>query len=110
FGGEPALQGDRRVPAHVRRAGGEVGPGHQRSPAHGVQPLLRKAALGSRRKEDVAPGDLDKGPQPPHPRRVAGRFCAPMNRLIRAVDQISYWSGKTFAWLIVALTLVVSVE
>ena len=33
-----------------------------------------------------------------------------MNRLIRVVDQISYWSGKTFAWLIVALTLVVSVE
>jgi TRAP-type mannitol/chloroaromatic compound transport system permease small subunit len=30
--------------------------------------------------------------------------------LIRAVDQVSYWSGKTFAWLIVALTLVVSVE
>jgi TRAP-type mannitol/chloroaromatic compound transport system permease small subunit len=33
-----------------------------------------------------------------------------MNRLIRVVDQISYWSGKTFAWLIVALTFVVSVE
>src|SRR5712671_1778657 len=33
-----------------------------------------------------------------------------MNKLIRVVDQISYWSGKTFAWLIVALTLVVSVE
>jgi TRAP-type mannitol/chloroaromatic compound transport system permease small subunit len=32
------------------------------------------------------------------------------NKLIRVVDQISYWSGKTFAWLIVALTFVVSVE
>jgi TRAP-type mannitol/chloroaromatic compound transport system permease small subunit len=35
-----------------------------------------------------------------------------MNALpfIRTVDQISYWSGKAFAWLIVALTLVVSLE
>jgi TRAP-type mannitol/chloroaromatic compound transport system permease small subunit len=31
-------------------------------------------------------------------------------RLIRTIDLISYWSGKTFAWLIVALTGVVSVE
>src|SRR5215471_10090516 len=31
-------------------------------------------------------------------------------RLIRSVDLISYWSGKAFAWLIVALMLVVSVE
>ena len=31
-------------------------------------------------------------------------------RLLYTIDQISYWSGKTFAWLIVALTLVVSVE
>jgi TRAP-type mannitol/chloroaromatic compound transport system permease small subunit len=31
-------------------------------------------------------------------------------RLIRAIDQISYWSGKAFAWLIVALTFVVSIE
>ena len=31
-------------------------------------------------------------------------------RLIGAVDRISYWSGKAFAWLIVALTLVVSIE
>jgi len=30
--------------------------------------------------------------------------------LIRAIDRVSYWSGKLFAWLIVALTLVVSVE
>ena len=30
--------------------------------------------------------------------------------LIRAVDHVSYWSGKTFAWLIVALTFVVSFE
>jgi TRAP-type mannitol/chloroaromatic compound transport system permease small subunit len=31
-------------------------------------------------------------------------------RLIRTVDLISYWSGKMFAWLIVALTFVVSIE
>src|ERR1700752_1680727 len=31
-------------------------------------------------------------------------------RLIPAIDQISYWSGKAFAWLIVALTFVVSIE
>ncbi len=30
--------------------------------------------------------------------------------LIRAVDLFSYWLGKAFAWLIVALTFVVSVE
>lgn len=30
--------------------------------------------------------------------------------VLRAFDLVSYWSGKTFAWLIVALTLVVSVE
>jgi TRAP-type mannitol/chloroaromatic compound transport system permease small subunit len=31
-------------------------------------------------------------------------------RLIRTVDLVSYWSGKVSAWLIVALTLVVSIE
>src|SRR5881296_2785741 len=31
-------------------------------------------------------------------------------RLLRAIDQLSYWSGKAFAWLIVALTFVVSLE
>lgn len=31
-------------------------------------------------------------------------------RPIQVVDQVSYWSGKAFAWLIVALTFVVSVE
>src|SRR5512144_2321430 len=31
-------------------------------------------------------------------------------RLVRAIDDVSYWSGKAFAWLIVALTFVVSVE
>src|SRR5438105_15798516 len=30
--------------------------------------------------------------------------------LIRAIDQVSYWSGKAFAWLILGLTFVVSVE
>jgi TRAP-type mannitol/chloroaromatic compound transport system permease small subunit len=33
-----------------------------------------------------------------------------MTRLIRAIDQFSYWSGKGFAWFIVVLTVVVSVE
>jgi TRAP-type mannitol/chloroaromatic compound transport system permease small subunit len=31
-------------------------------------------------------------------------------RFIRTVDLISYWSGKASAWLIVALTFVVSIE
>lgn len=45
-------------------------------------------------------------------RRMAGFFRLGMNseRLLRAIDRCSYWSGKAFAWLIVALTLVVSVE
>ena len=30
--------------------------------------------------------------------------------LIRAADRVSYWSGKAFAWLIVALAFVVSLE
>jgi TRAP-type mannitol/chloroaromatic compound transport system permease small subunit len=30
--------------------------------------------------------------------------------IIRAVDRVSYWSGKIFAWMIVALTFVVSIE
>ena len=31
-------------------------------------------------------------------------------RLIHAIDEFSYWSGKAFAWLIVAATFVVSIE
>src|SRR5213079_3055567 len=31
-------------------------------------------------------------------------------RLLRAIDQLSYWSGKVFAWLIVVLMTVVCVE
>jgi TRAP-type mannitol/chloroaromatic compound transport system permease small subunit len=31
-------------------------------------------------------------------------------RFIHAVDELSYWSGKLFAWLIVVLTFVVSIE
>jgi TRAP-type mannitol/chloroaromatic compound transport system permease small subunit len=30
--------------------------------------------------------------------------------VIRAIDRVSYWSGKAAAWLIVALTFVVSIE
>jgi len=33
-----------------------------------------------------------------------------MIALLRAVDLVSYWSGKAFAWLIVALTFVVAIE
>ena len=44
--------------------------------------------------------------------RMAGLSCLLMNseRLLSAIDHCSYWSGKVFAWLIVALTMVVSVE
>jgi TRAP-type mannitol/chloroaromatic compound transport system permease small subunit len=31
-------------------------------------------------------------------------------RIFQTIDEINYWSGKAFAWLIVALTFVVSVE
>ncbi len=31
-------------------------------------------------------------------------------RFLHAIDEFSYWSGKAFAWLILGLTLVVSVE
>jgi TRAP-type mannitol/chloroaromatic compound transport system permease small subunit len=43
---------------------------------------------------------------------MAGLFSPPMTtqRLLRAIDRVSYWSGKVFAWLIVGLTLVVCVE
>lgn len=33
-----------------------------------------------------------------------------MNRIIRAVERASTWSGKAFAWLVIALMLVVCVE
>ncbi len=33
-----------------------------------------------------------------------------MQSIYRTIDEISYWTGKAFAWLIVALTFVVSVE
>ena len=33
-----------------------------------------------------------------------------LQALIRGIDVVSYWSGKVFAWLIVALTFVVSIE
>ena len=43
---------------------------------------------------------------------MAGLVRAGMNvqRVLRAGDLVSYWSGKAFAWLIVALTFVVSIE
>src|SRR6266511_5397230 len=43
---------------------------------------------------------------------MAGIFSTvtSMRRLYHTIDEVSYWSGKAFAWLIVALTFVVSVE
>ncbi len=43
---------------------------------------------------------------------MAGFLWEAMNakRLLRAIDQLSTWAGKAFAWLIVALTFVVCVE
>jgi len=43
---------------------------------------------------------------------MAGPVSVPVNArgLLRAIDLLSYWSGKAFAWLIVGLTLVISVE
>ena len=38
------------------------------------------------------------------------RLPVTADRALRAMDLVSYWSGKAAAWLIVALTLVVSVE
>ena len=33
-----------------------------------------------------------------------------VQRLLHAADRLSTWAGKTFAWLIVALTVVVCAE
>jgi TRAP-type mannitol/chloroaromatic compound transport system permease small subunit len=43
---------------------------------------------------------------------MAGALSDAMNaqHLLRAIDQLSYWSGKAFAWLILAATFVISVE
>ena len=43
---------------------------------------------------------------------MAGLFRVLLSpqRLIRAVDEFSYWIGKAAAWLIMALTFVVSIE
>ena len=43
---------------------------------------------------------------------MAGGVSGAMNarRFLRAIDTVSYWSGKFSAWLIVALTFVVSLE
>ena len=41
---------------------------------------------------------------------MAGLGGLLVSGLIRVLDRVSYWSGKAFAWLIVALTFVVSIE
>src|SRR5207245_2284792 len=113
--------GDRRVAEGFGRAGVEVGPRHERQPPHGVQPLLRQARRrearghtrhGAGSEEELgALGPFAAG-QPPGLDRVTGHFGAPMNALnvIRITDLFSYWVGKAFAWLILALTFVVSIE
>ena len=35
-GGQPAVQGNRRIAEEIRRARGALGPRHQRQPAHGL--------------------------------------------------------------------------
>ena len=62
-------------------------------------------------KKSQSPRDRPSAGQPSGRRRMAG-LCPADERqpLIRAVDLVSYWSGKAFAWLIVALTFVVSIE
>src|SRR3989441_4251445 len=43
---------------------------------------------------------------------MAGIFSTvtSMRRLYHTIEEVSYWSGKAFAWLIVGLTFVVSIE
>src|SRR5467141_4653135 len=43
---------------------------------------------------------------------MVGAFQTPMNArtVIRAIDEVSYWSGKAFAWLLLGLTFVESIE
>src|SRR6058998_4282790 len=43
---------------------------------------------------------------------MAGTFSTvtSMRRLYQTIDEVSYWSGKAFAWLIVGLTFVVCIE
>src|SRR4029434_1939619 len=63
-------------------------------------------------QEELALRDRIEEGQPSGARRVAGRFRRLMDQrgLIRTVDLVSYWTGKAFGWLIVALTFVVSIE
>src|SRR5207244_2602585 len=41
--------------------------------------------------------------------QVEAKYSA-QNPLYHTIDEVSYWSGKAFAWLIVGLTFVVSIE
>src|SRR3989442_811804 len=104
----PDVQGDLRFGEGLHRAGGEVGPRHQRRPPHGLQPLLRQTGC----QEELVVDTCRASGQPSGVHRVAGLVAPPMNArgLIRALDLVSYWSGKLSAWLIVALTFVVSIE
>src|SRR5207245_2653553 len=122
--GQRDVQGDHRVPESLRRARREVGPRHQRQPAHGLQPLLRRQAGGQARgvraEEELASvGGSRSAPGFPGRSRASGGYGGPCRgppfrmtalTFIRAVDQVSYWSGKAASWLIVALTFVVSIE
>ena len=65
-GGQCDVQGNHRVAEGVRRARGEVGPRHQRQPAHGVQPLLRRQE-GRRTEEGLTRHVLDAKHHPADP-------------------------------------------
>jgi TRAP-type mannitol/chloroaromatic compound transport system permease small subunit len=70
-----------------------VVPGYPGAASPGVQSLLQG-------EEDLTPA----GPSAP------ATDQGPLLRLIRALDQLSHWSGKSCAWLIVVLMLAVAVE
>jgi TRAP-type mannitol/chloroaromatic compound transport system permease small subunit len=52
----------------------------------------------------------DTSPLPDAEVGAAAPAAGPAERFLRGVDRVSYWSGKTFAWLIVLLMLAVAIE
>src|SRR3954470_8200010 len=85
-GREPAVQEGLRIAARLRPSGRPVAVRHQRRFPDGLQLLLQQ-------EEELTPrGDL------------------PMQKLLLTVDRISTWVGQLFAWLIVALTVLMTWE
>ena len=107
-GREPAVQGNRRVAEGLRRARGEVGPGHLRQPAHGGGPLLRPQ---DGRAQEGLSGSADRQSairaRSGWPIFLSGRN---MQKLLLTIDKISTFVGQAFSWLIVALTFLISWE